>query len=168
MQRTVLDAVILAVFAAGAVVCASALVGCNGGPAEEVSQPTSTPPTVTQESSGGNPSLAVRTVHPRVGDLVVLKGEGWTGVGAVRFYLVTEQDAGTAGQEVQFERAPRLGEVLPDADGAVSFEFELAASYESPAGGTFALSSGDRLYVVGEQDIEHGSSGTRAGPFVVR
>jgi hypothetical protein len=162
MRRAILERVIVAVFAAGPLLCASALVACNGERAADTPQPTSTPPTVNHESSGSNPSLVVRTVQPGVGDVVALEGEGWTGVGAVRFYLVTEDQAGTAGQEVQFGRAPGLGEVLPDPGGAVSFEFELAASYERPAGGTLGVDSGDRLYVVGEQDIEDGSSGTRS------
>jgi hypothetical protein len=146
--------------------CAPALVACNGEGAEEAPQATSMPPAVSQESSGGNPSLAVGTVQPRVGDMVAVEGEGWTGVGAVRFYLVTEEQAGTAGQEVEFGRAPGLGEAIPDAGGAVSFEFELSPGYQSPSGGSLVVSSGDRLYIVGTQDTEHGSRGTRAGPFV--
>ena len=133
--------------------------GGAGTPGQE--GPTATVPIATAGT------VEVSATAFAVGDTVGLTGANWVGEGAVQFYLLTPDqsvDAGSAARAITNGEAPQVGEATPDADGNVSFEFALEASYSTESGATLAVSAGQELTAFGRQ----GSTGSRAEPFTVQ
>jgi len=153
----------LLLLAAAAVLLVGAACGGddNGGGTPGPEGPTATVPIATAGT------VQVNATAFAVGDTVGLTGANWAGEGAVQFYLLTPDqsaDAGSAARAIANGEAAQVGEATPDADGNVSFEFALEASYSTESGATLSVSSGQELTTFARQ----GSAGSRAEPFTVQ
>ena len=147
---------------AAALLVSAACGDDNGGTGPPGTEgPTATVPIATAGT------VEVSATAFAVGDTVGLTGANWAGEGAVQFYLLTPDqsaDAGSAARAITNGEAPQVGEATPDADGNVSFEFALEASYSTESGATLSVSSGQELTTFARQ----GSAGSRADPFTVQ
>lgn len=163
----------LLLLAATAVLLVGAACGGDNNNGGDTTPSSDTPgqpaPTVTETpvAMSTTGTVQVSATAFAVGDTVSLTGANWRGEGAVQFYLLTDEqsaDAGSAARAIVDGEAPKVGEATPDADGNVSFEFALAASYPAESGATLSVTSGQQLTAFGLQ----GGSGSRAEPFTVQ
>jgi len=161
-RRVVLTA---AVLLAGAVAGVVANVACADGN-------SSVGPTTTHVSSTddvifdpGGIELDVQISSAQVGDEITVTGRGWTAIGPVRFYLLTEDQSKGP---LDLGQAIRFGEAKPEEDGAVAFRFRLASSYETRGGERVRIEAGQKWLLWAYQQTETGSQGTRGGLITVK
>lgn len=125
--------------------------------------PLPTSKEVTTINSGGSVEFETREARP--GQTIRVTGTDWNGIGPVKIYLLTEEQYGAPG--FRFEDEPvSLGEQTT-ADGTVSLEFRLAASYETPDGSALVIRPGQELYVMAKQETERGAHRSGSGPLIV-
>jgi len=164
IEHILRPALLLASFAialsvVGAVIFTEACGGGSSGPGG----PTTTIkiPTGTVQAIG---DLELKTEKVGIGDTVELTGTGWTGNGTVVFILVTKQQW-DLNQALQADQVVSLGEAQPETDGAVTFNFDLQASYSRLDGTELLVAPGQQLYLKARQGTTAGSQGAGVGPL---
>lgn len=154
----------------GAVVAVAVTAGCgtDGRSARRTPDAIGTGDIILT-STGDLDDLPVS--EARVGDEIMVTGSEWTNIGPVGFYLLT---GGQREHAFNPRDAVRLGEITPAEDGAISFRFRLAESYETRNGDRVEIEEGQRWYVAAYQRTEPpapglggGSHGTDVGPLTV-
>lgn len=122
------------------------------------------------DATGSGDLDALPAAEAKIGDDIAVTGSEWSDLGAVRFYLLTEEQA-----EGSFlpGSAVFLGEATPREDGGISFRFPIAEAYDTPNGARVVIRSGQRWFVAGFQTTQPGSGiggshGSFVGPLTIR
>ena len=140
------------------------LVGC-GGSGDTPTANGSDRPIASEKLRGKLTSVEPSEVA--IGDELVVNGTDWLVGPAVTHYLLKEEGF----RDYKFmqieEEGFEIGSEAASADGAISFRFELQASYESASGQSFAIAPGATFYVAAVQRADSNGHAAGRGPIIV-